>query len=274
VVIRFECSCGRRLKAAEADAGQTVECPYCGLQRPVPLTEVGAPDDIPVAEVVAEPPVAEVAAPLPDNAGTQPGKLPGWVPPAAANPLDAMAQALRTSNGGGAEGTPTPMPRIVPAPSLAAPMGGKPRVADARPAPAKSPATAAQKAAALASLDALARVAGPPPTKPNGRSAATNGRTAANGRTAVAGKPASVAGRNPPAGGASLLQHRTLLIAIGASVLIAILFVVVALFVGGGGSDPKRESPPPPPPPPPQAPDKPERPKRSPGELFPNSPWQ
>jgi len=89
-VIRFECSCGKRLKVEDRFAGQTVECTDCHRRMRVPQAVAAA---IPVAEVVAEP----------EAVATQ-----------ADDPLAALAQAAK-GNGGAKVGTKTPVrPGVVP----------------------------------------------------------------------------------------------------------------------------------------------------------------
>jgi len=111
-VIRFQCTCGKPLKVDDSVAGRTVQCPHCGNQVRAPaghgtsrtraraaeprpmsgpaalqaaLREAGegtAADDVPMAEVVGDPP-----------AGRRSGSP---VPPEAAQAirgLDALAQA-------------------------------------------------------------------------------------------------------------------------------------------------------------------------------------
>lgn len=75
-MIRFDCPCGKRLKVDDSYAGHAVECPYCGVRVEAPAAEapeepvLSGPDalvqamravtqpvadEIPVAEVVADP---------------------------------------------------------------------------------------------------------------------------------------------------------------------------------------------------------------------------
>jgi hypothetical protein len=106
-VIRFECSCGKRLKVEDRFAGETVECTACGKRMRVPATAA-----VPVAEVVEEPEAA----------------------PAASNdPLAALAQAAKGS-GGAKTGSKTPV-----RPGAPAARGAKPA---AKAAPGKACATA------------------------------------------------------------------------------------------------------------------------------------
>ena len=71
-LIRFECSCGKRLKVHVAEIGRTVECPNCAAQLVVP-----DPDAPPVAEEVTSAPEAMVAAmrELAPAAAARPSKI-------------------------------------------------------------------------------------------------------------------------------------------------------------------------------------------------------
>lgn len=80
-MIEFQCPCGKRLKAKDEHAGQTVQCPTCSACVPVPAPEepaLSGPEalaaaireataeeladaDIPEAEVVEEPPEVDDA---------------------------------------------------------------------------------------------------------------------------------------------------------------------------------------------------------------------
>ena len=79
-MIRFECSCGKRLKVRAADIGHTVECPNCAAQLVVP-----DPDALPVAEEAASAPDA-LAAAMRELAPTaaRPSKIPTKKTPPAA----------------------------------------------------------------------------------------------------------------------------------------------------------------------------------------------
>jgi hypothetical protein len=79
-LIRFECSCGKRLKVRAADIGHTVECPDCAAQLVVP-----DPDALPVAEEAASAPDA-LAAAMRELAPTavRPSKIPTKKTPPAA----------------------------------------------------------------------------------------------------------------------------------------------------------------------------------------------
>jgi hypothetical protein len=133
-VIRFNCSCGKRLKVDYGAAGRTVECPYCGMKVRAPSGNAAPrsghdelvtamrslqeepPDDVPVAEVVAEPPAAPPAAPL---AAPAPDASP-WPQPAAEaspgkqagrTPLDALVKSLPPKPAATSAGRPAKAPR-------------------------------------------------------------------------------------------------------------------------------------------------------------------
>jgi hypothetical protein len=78
-VIRFECSCGKRLKVPPAEIGRTVECPNCAAQLIVP-----DPDAPPVAEEAASGPEA-LAAAMRELAPAATGRPPK-IPPKKAPP--------------------------------------------------------------------------------------------------------------------------------------------------------------------------------------------
>jgi hypothetical protein len=94
-VIRFECSCGKRLKVEDRFAGQTVECTACGKRMRAPATSTEA---LPVAEVVEEPeaalepaddPLAALAQAAKGNGGAKTPVRPG----AAARGIKPAAKA-------------------------------------------------------------------------------------------------------------------------------------------------------------------------------------
>jgi len=97
-LIRFECSCGKRLKVQAADIGRTVECPNCAAQLVVP-----DPDGPPVAEEVASGPEALAAAmrELAPTAAARPSKIPAKTPakktppPPGRNPAKPGAPATK-----------------------------------------------------------------------------------------------------------------------------------------------------------------------------------
>ena len=219
-MIRFNCSCGKRLKVDYGAAGRTVECPYCGLKVRAPSVETSSrsghdelaaamrslqeepPDDVPVAEVLAEPPAAPAPA----------------IRDASPSPQPAAAEAL------------------------------------------------AGKQAGRTPLDALVKSL---PPKPAVKSADRPAKAPRNGK-ASAGKPA----KTVAAPGAKQ-DNRTIIIAVGASVLLVILLVIVSLFVGGRSAP--KEKPKPPevtPAAAPPAPAKRERDLHPPGDLFPQVPVQ
>lgn len=203
-MIRFFCSCGKRLKVAKSDAGRTLQCPSCG---------------------------ATVQAP-----GTAPPTVSGH---------EALVQAMR-------EVVQTP-PEEVPVAEVVA-----------EPPPP-------QQVQALAKLDALARTA-----RPNGtaKSAARAAGPSLRGRPATGTRPGQAADVTPPAPPDS---RKTLIISIGVSVLVAVLFLIVAAFIGGGGGGSRNEPPEPAVESTPQPKPRPtsrERDLHPPGELFPKAPWQ
>jgi hypothetical protein len=130
-VIRFNCTCGKRLKVDYSAAGRTVECPYCGMKVRAPSGNASPrsghdelvaamrslqeepPDDVPVAEVVAEPAAALPVAPAPDaSPSPQPAAAEALAgKQAGRTPLDALAKSLPPTpaaarNGRAAAGKP------------------------------------------------------------------------------------------------------------------------------------------------------------------------
>jgi len=95
-VIRFECSCGKRLKVAAAHAGRVVECTACGKRLRVP--EAAAPATGPEAlaaaiRQVGSPGGAAPATPA-DDAASRLAALAG-APPRAAAKASAAAPVAR-----------------------------------------------------------------------------------------------------------------------------------------------------------------------------------
>ncbi|MBM4019731.1 MAG: hypothetical protein FJ288_15655 [Planctomycetes bacterium] len=150
-MIRFNCSCGKRLKARPQDAGCTVTCPQCG---------------------------ARTAAP---------GGAPALSAPEAL--AAAMRQLAQSSDPDEANGDDIPVAEVVDAPPDAAPVVAGPLAAPTPRAAEKARPLSPEEAAALAGLDALARAVPPKPAaakRAEGRGPRRESRTAAApGRTPV-----------------------------------------------------------------------------------------
>ncbi|MBE3097370.1 MAG: hypothetical protein IMZ44_09610 [Planctomycetes bacterium] len=232
-MIRFNCTCGKRLKARPGDAGLLIVCPQCG---------------------------AKMIAPG--------GAAPASAPEALAAALRELSQPAAPGNGDG-QADDIPVAEVVDEPPTAAGRFSSPaalRTAGRRSAGAKEPPLSPEAAAALAGLDALARVAPPKPAARQAAKVETRKKkpAAAQGRGALAsnGGPA----------GTSLLARNPMLIAIAAAVGIAVVLLVVSFFVGGGNASKQKEAAPEVAPPTPAAakPAKPDWGDHPPGELFPN----
>lgn len=160
-MIRFYCSCGKRLKVDDALAGRSVQCTQCGatMQAPgaEPETVSGpealvsalrdlngpAPDDIPEAEVIDGPPVA--AKPI-----SRRGRAPSPEKAQALEGLDALARAAG----------PAPVAKVAARRPQAAVRGRKGAASPARPAlpgGRRPPAAGAHRNAAV--IGAVAAVA-------------------------------------------------------------------------------------------------------------------
>ena len=232
-MIRFNCTCGKRLKARPEDAGRMIVCPKCG---------------------------AKMTAPA--------GAAPAGAPEALAAALRELSQPAAPDNGDG-QADDIPVAEVVDEPPTAAGRFSSPaalRTAGQRSAGAKDPPLSPEAAAALAGLDALARAA---PPKPGARPAAKvetrkKKPAAAQGRSALAsnGGPA----------GTSPLARNPMLIAIAAAVGIAVVLLVVSFFVGGGNVSKQKDAAPEVGLPTPAAakPAKRDWGDHPPGELFPN----
>ena len=240
-MIRFNCTCGKRLKARPKDAGRSVVCPRCG---------------------------AKMIAPG--------GAAPASAPEALAAALRELSRPAAPDDGDG-RADDVPVAEVVDAPPTAAGRFSAPaalRTAGRRSAGAKEPPLSPQAAAALAGLDALARAA---PPKSKTRLGEPGARPAANVETRKK-KPAAAQGRDAAASngdpaGTSPLARNPMLIAIAAAVGIAVVLLVLSFFLGGGGVSKKKEPAPevaPLPPPPAAKPAKPDWGDHPPGELWPN----
>jgi len=239
-LIRFNCTCGKRLKARPKDAGRSVVCPRCG---------------------------AKMIAPG--------GAAPASAPEALAAALRELSRPAAPDDGDG-RADDVPVAEVVDAPPTAAGRFSAPaalRTAGRRSAGAKEPPLSPQAAAALAGLDALARAA---PPKSKTRLGEPGARPAAKVETKK--KPAAAQGRDAAASnggpaGTSPLARNPMLIAIAAAVGIAVVLLVLSFFLGGGGVSKKKEPAPevaPLPPPPAAKPAKPDWGDHPPGELWPN----
>jgi hypothetical protein len=233
-LIRFNCTCGKRLKARPKDAGRSVVCPRCG---------------------------AKMIAPG--------GAAPASAPEALAAALRELSQPAAPDNGDG-QADDIPVAEVVDAPPTAAGRFSSPaalRTAGQRSAGAKEPPLSPEAAAALAGLDALARAA---PPKPAARPAA---KVETKKKPAVAQGRGAAAPNGGPAG-TSPLARNPIVIAIAAAVGVAVVLLVLSFFLGGGGVSKKKEPAPEvaPPPPPPAAvkPATREWGDHPPGELWPN----
>ena len=233
-MIRFNCTCGKRLKARPEDAGRMIVCPKCG---------------------------AKMTAPA--------GAAPAGAPEALAAALRELSQPAAPDNGDG-QADDIPVAEVVDEPPTAAGRFSSPaalRTAGQRSAGAKEPPLSPEAAAALAGLDALARAA---PPKPAARPAAKV-ETRKKKPAAAQGR-GTLASNGGPAG-TSPLARNPMLIAIAAAVGIAVVLLVLSFFLGGGGVSKKRKEPAPevvPPPPAAAKPAKPDWGEHPPGELFPN----
>ena len=234
-MIRFNCTCGKRLKARPKDAGRSVACPQCG---------------------------AKMIAPG--------GAAPASAPEALAAALRELSQPAAPDNGDG-QADDIPVAEVVDAPPTAAGRFSSPaalRTAGQRSAGAMEPPLSPEAAAALAGLDALARAAPPKPAaRPAAKVETEKKPAAAQGRDAAAsnGDPA----------GTSPLARNPIVIAIAAALGVAVVLLVLSLFLGGGGVSKKKEVEEPapkaaPPPPAIAKPTKPDWGDHPPGELFPN----
>jgi len=232
-LIRFNCTCGKRLKARPGDAGRSVVCPRCG---------------------------AKMIAPG--------GAAPASAPEALAAALRELSQPAAPDNGDG-QADHIPVAEVVDEPPMAAGRFSSPaalRTAGPRSAGAKEPPLSPEAAAALASLDALARAAPPKPAaRPAAKVETKKKPAAAQGRSAAAsnGGPAET----------SPLAKNPMLIAIAAAIGVAVVLLVLSFFLGGGVVSKKKEEPAPKAAPPPPAAAKPATPDwgdHPPGELFPN----
>ena len=239
-MIRFNCTCGKRLKARPKDAGRSVVCPRCG---------------------------AKMIAPG--------GAAPASAPEALAAAIRELSRPAAPDDGDG-KADDIPVAEVVDAPPTAAGRFSAPaalRTAGQRSAGAKEPPLSPQAAAALAGLDALARAA---PPKSKTRLGEPGARPAAKVETKK--KPAAAQGRgalasNGGPAGTSPLARNPMLIAIAAAVGIAVVLLVLSFFLGGGGVSKKKEPAPevaPLPPPPAAKPAKPDWGDHPPGELWPN----
>ncbi|MCX5674837.1 MAG: hypothetical protein NTX87_07500 [Planctomycetota bacterium] len=232
-MIRFNCTCGKRLKARPEDAGRMIVCPQCG---------------------------AKMIAPG--------GAAPASAPEALAAAVRELTKPAAPDNGDG-QADDIPVAEVVDEPPTAAGRFSSPvalRTAGPRSAGAKEPPLSPEAAAALAGLDALARAAPPKPAaRPAAKSDTKKKPAAAQGR-------GTLASNGGPAG-TSPLARNPMLIAIAAAVGIAVVLLVLSFFLGGGGVSKKRKEPAPevvPPPPAAAKPAKPDWGDHPPGELFPN----
>jgi len=231
-LIRFNCTCGKRLKARPGDAGRSVVCPKCG---------------------------AKTIAPA--------GAAPASAPEALAAALRELSRPAAPDNGDG-QADDVPVAEVVDEPPVAAGRFSSPaalRTAGQRSAGAKEPPLSPEAAAALAGLDALARAAPPrPAARPAAKVETKKKPAVAQGRDAAApnGGPAGI----------STLARNPMVIAIAAAIGVAVVLLVVSFFVGGGNAPKKKDAAPEVVPPPPAAakPAKPDWGDHPPGELWPS----
>ena len=118
-MIRFECTCGKRLKVEDSHAGRTVKCGACGAQMTAPASNLAAADDL---DAMAQ--AMQSAAPRPANGSARPGQgkrppvLPGSKMPfyiglgvAGGIMLIVLVVAAVTVSGNG-----DPRPKVRPVP--------------------------------------------------------------------------------------------------------------------------------------------------------------